>query len=79
MKIWRGDISIVTRTISVQDLEATGRMMRVNREKLKLSLRTVARRMNISAPYLSDLELGRRRWSEELFDSWYEAVRKENK
>ena len=43
------------------DLE-TGRRAREARQKAKLSLREVARRMGVSAPYVSDLELGRRGW-----------------
>ena len=46
----------------VTDNVETGRRARVERRKAKLSLREVARRMGVSAPYVSDLELGRRGW-----------------
>lgn len=45
----------------------TGLKMRALREKCGLSLRTVAKRMGFkSAQYISDLERGRRPWSESL-------------
>lgn len=37
-----------------------GSMMREEREKAGISLREMARRLGISAPYLSDLERGNR-------------------
>lgn len=41
--------------------------MREKREAAKLTLKTVAEKLGISAPYLSDLETGRRSgWSEDL-------------
>ena len=39
-----------------------------------LSGREVARRMKVSAPYLSDLELGRRGWNEQKVTAYLEAV-----
>lgn len=39
--------------------------MRRLRQNKGISLRDMAKRMAISAPYLSDLELGRRDWTEE--------------
>lgn len=42
-----------------------GLLMRKARIKANVSLRDMAKRMDISAPYLSDLELGRRDWTEE--------------
>jgi hypothetical protein len=58
-------------TSKCDQCEGTGRVKsnfyaRQRRERMGLSLRTVARLMNISAAYLSDLELGRRPWSEKL-------------
>ena len=43
----------------------TGRRARALRQKRGLSLREVARRMKVSAPFLSDLERGRRNWNVE--------------
>jgi len=48
---------------------------RAERESAGKSLREVARSMKISAGYLSDLELGRRAWSEGLLDDFREATR----
>ena len=47
----------------VYDHEAIGAVMRKVREDAKLSLREIARRLHLSAPYVSDLELGRRNWT----------------
>lgn len=44
--------------------------MRKLREDAGVTLRQLAKQMNVSAPYLSDLELGHRQWTEskaELF------------
>lgn len=43
-----------------------GSIMRRERMSAKLSLRELARRMKISAPYLSDMEHGKRRYSIEM-------------
>lgn len=45
------------------DHVATGDEIRKYREWLGLSLRSAAKLLKLSAPYLSDLELGRRNWS----------------
>lgn len=43
--------------------EIIGAMMRQKRLQKEITLREMARRLNCSAPYLVDLELGRRNWS----------------
>jgi DNA-binding XRE family transcriptional regulator len=48
------------------DNEATGAEWRMLREQAGVSLRNLAQTMGVSAPYLSDLERGRRNWTEEL-------------
>lgn len=48
-----------------------GRVMREEREKRGLSLREMARRLGVSAPFLSDMELGNRRYSV----AWIEAAK----
>jgi len=48
----------------VPDNCAIGTTMRETRTRRGMSLRCLATRMKISAPYLSDLELGRRSWTE---------------
>jgi len=40
-----------------------GQSVRMVREEHGISLRDMARRMGVSAPTLSDLELGRRHWT----------------
>lgn len=56
------------------DPTATGIEMRKLRNKSGKSLRYVADKMGISAPYLSDLELGRRGWSLEKILSFKKIV-----
>lgn len=56
----------VYKTVQVVDHAATGLRARKHRKSQGVTLRAVARHMNISAPYLSDLELGRRNWTLDL-------------
>jgi len=49
------------------------------RKKSGLSLRRVARIMGISAPYLSDLELGNRAWSAAREQQFRNAVNPKQK
>lgn len=52
-----------------------GGQMRALRKSAGLSLREVARRLDFSAAYISDLELGRRDWSEKLIKIYEKALR----
>jgi transcriptional regulator with XRE-family HTH domain len=54
------------KTITVVDHEATGAAWRKIRQDVGFTLRSLARKMGISAPFLSDLERGRRNWTEEI-------------
>lgn len=47
------------------DHVAVGAVMRAHRESKNLSLETVAGFMDLSTSYLSDLERGRRNWTED--------------
>lgn len=60
----RSDLGLVTRLVRVTDHAATGQLMREARLKAGLSLRAMARRLGLSAPFISDLERGRRSWDE---------------
>lgn len=62
--------TVPSRTV---DHAATGANNRKRRLKANLSLREVAQELGISAPYLSDLERGRRNWTEH-FDDHYAAA-----
>lgn len=55
---------LVGKRVSVFEVDhaATGKAARSMRQAAGLSVRQLAQRMFISASYLSDLELGRRRW-----------------
>lgn len=58
------------------DQRDIGRAMRARRVKADLSLREVARRMALSAAYVSDLELGKRGWRAKVTMAYGEALRK---
>ena len=56
-----------------------GAVARQLREKAGLSLRDVAAEMEITYPFLADLELGRRTWTTATAESWQKALRKLSK
>lgn len=73
-KVRPSDIFLVTRLCHVPDNVETGKVARDARKRAGLSLREVARRMKLSAPFVSDLELGRRGWNEKLVMKYQFAV-----
>lgn len=54
----------------------TGQQMRNLREKAGVSLREVAITMEVSAPYVSDLERGFRHWNEDIKKRFIGALKK---
>lgn len=56
------------------DQSKTGAKMRQLREGAGVSLRSVADKLKVSAPYLSDLERGNRAWSGERIQQFAGAV-----
>ena len=58
-----------------EEQKRIGAYAREYRESLGLSLREVARRMKISAPFLSDLERGNRHWTDATLTAWENAQR----
>lgn len=58
-----------------QDSVAIGKAMREAREKAGQSCRETARRMGISAAYISDLELGRRHWGSKQLEAFRIAIK----
>jgi len=56
------------------DQKFIGQCMRLEREKRKVSLRALSRQMWVSAPYVSDLELGRRLWSTATISNYSQAL-----
>ena len=61
----------------VRDTQASvSDMLRTHRERSGLSLREVARRMKFSAPFVSDVERGRRNCTIEFADAFMEALNK---
>jgi predicted transcriptional regulator len=77
MKTATGYIKI-SETVTVPNDEANGSLIRILRTKANMSLRELARQLDVSAPYVSDLELGRRSFSENLFRRAKEAIAKHN-
>lgn len=62
-------------TGQVIDPRMLGQKMRQLRERQGVTLREIARRLDLSAPYVSDLELGRRAgWTDELIKRYKEAL-----
>lgn len=64
--------------IAVIDHKRTGQEMRRLREASGLSLRAIATRMGVSAPYISDLEKGFRKWTEERCSAFLSAINSES-
>ena len=62
-------------TGTVPDPAYHGAKARKRRKQSGLSLREVARRMKFSVAYLSDLELGRRGWNDDLMKQYINALR----
>lgn len=56
------------------DHAATGNMWRQARLVKGVTLRSIAREMGLSASYISDLELGRRKWSTSLCQRYAVAL-----
>ena len=61
-------------TGEIPDDRVIGSQLRKLREDAGLSLREVARRLNYSAAHVSDLELGRRGWSEQRIQAYKQAI-----
>lgn len=57
------------------DHRSLGAALRRLREEAGIALKEAARRMDISAPYLSDLERGNRFWNEALRDKFLKAIK----
>jgi len=58
------------------DHEATGAVIRTERKARGLTMLAVASEMNISIPYLRDLENGNRNWNTDLFAKAKNAITK---
>ena len=67
-------MKLITKTVQVSDNIATGSAMRQRRMKKGHTLRAVANAIGVSAAFLSDLELGRRNWTEDLVRRIEEAL-----
>jgi len=63
-------------TGSVLDPRLQGQQMRSLRVKKQISLREIAKRTGLSAPYISDLERGRRDFNTDLIQRYKQALGK---
>jgi predicted transcriptional regulator len=70
---WR-DLGVVKRQVMVPDNKTTGELMREARKQQRVTLREMARRLKWSAPYVSDLELGRRTWTQAKAERYRDAL-----
>ena len=57
-----------TTTVEKIDHLEAGKRIRAMREQAGMSVRRLAKEMGFSAPFVSDLELGRRNWTVENFN-----------
>lgn len=64
----------IKKVVHEPDHALCGQMVRQARKGGGITLRELSRRLNISAPYLSDLERGNRKWNSDLFRKVWEAV-----
>lgn len=62
-------------TGKVPNQVSVGSAMRAERKIANVSLRRMAKLIGISAPYLSDLELGRRVWSENRINEYRDGLK----
>jgi predicted transcriptional regulator len=63
---------------SIPDHKAIGKNVRKERERRKISQAKLAKKVDISGAYLSELERGRRNWTEELFNAVKKAMEQMN-
>lgn len=66
-------------TLTTIDHAATGATARKERVRAGISLRNMADAMGLSAPYLSDLERGKRNWNAAMHARWDLAIRNATK
>jgi transcriptional regulator with XRE-family HTH domain len=64
-----------TKSVLTIDHVATGEVARILRKRCRKSLRSVAKKLKVSAAYLSDLELGKRNWNAERLIQFEKALR----
>lgn len=57
------------------DQKALGAKMKKLRVTARISLRTLAKIMELSPPYISDLERGNRKWNTNLIERYEAACR----
>lgn len=69
-------MKLPTRTLIVMDNEAIGKMMRAERVSAGKTLTNVAEIMGFSVAHASDLELGRRAWTDARAKQYLAAIKK---
>ena len=69
-------LNFFSKTLEVRVVDGVklGRWLRDWREECGLSLREAGRRMKWSAPYVGDLELGRRKWTLKTLTRYIAAI-----
>lgn len=67
-------MNLAIKTVNVTDHLRTGEKARDARKTERLSLQQLADKLKCSKAYLSDLELGRRNWTEKLVLNYAAAI-----
>ena len=68
------DMNLLYAKIQIIDHIKTGESCRREREKLGVSVKTIADLMRLSPAYVGDLEKGRRNWREDLVKQYNDAL-----
>lgn len=72
-------MNLPTRKISVVDNVKAGQIIRDLRMSRGISLRSFAKLMGYTAPFISDLELGRRTWDLNKFEQAQQILKPQPK
>lgn len=67
---------MIYKTTPAIDHKATGAFWRIIRERYGFSLRDMAKRLEFSPAYLSDLEQGKRNWSIEKESQYIKMLKR---
>ena len=69
------NMNLCFKSVKIVDNTTTGSLARKQRKQASKSLRAVAKSMGVSVAFLSDLELGRRNWTEDNLSRFTGALK----
>lgn len=67
-------MKLITTKVDAVDNWATGQKLKRSRKKSGLRISDVASAMGISEPYLSELERGKRNWTQDMVDRFNKSI-----